>query len=385
MKLPLEGLTVLEFSQYMAGPYAGLRLADLGARVIKIERPIFGDACRSLVTKNMKAGDDSVLFHTVNRNKESFQANLKDPDDVEVIKRLLPQVDVITHNFRPGIMERLGLDFDTVSQINPQLIYAQISGYGDSGPWKRKPGQDLLAQSMSGLTWLSGNKDDDPIPFGAAVADMVCGSNMVQAILAALLRRRKTGQGAKVDVSLMESILDFQFEGLTAYLNDDSNPSNELPTRSETASAHAYLGAPYGIYPTQNGYIALAMGSIETLSNLLGLNELADYSSNNRYYLDRDSAKSIIAKHLATQTTEHWIAKLEAGEYWCSDVLTYNQLVETDGYKSLEMEMTITRQDEISLVTTRCPIRLNGNKIYHPKAAPILGDHTTNIKQEFNL
>jgi crotonobetainyl-CoA:carnitine CoA-transferase CaiB-like acyl-CoA transferase len=385
MKLPLKGFTVLEFSQYMAGPYAGLRLADLGARVIKIERPVYGDACRQLVTKNMKAGDDSVLFHTVNRNKESFQANLKDPNDIELIKKLLPQVDVITHNFRPGIMQRLGLDYETVRVINPKLIYAEVSGYGDKGPWKSKPGQDLLAQSMSGLTWLSGNGSDDPIPFGAAVADMVCGSNLAQAIMAALLRRRKTGQGAKVEVSLMESILDFQFEGLTAYLNADSNPHSTLPKRSDVANAHAYLGAPYGIYATKDSYIAIAMGSIETLSELLELPELLSFADNNRYYVERNAAKTLIAEHLITQTTDHWLRKLEAQEYWCSNVLTYNQLVETEGYKALEMEMTITRNEDISLLTTRCPIRLNGNKIYHPNAAPILGQDTASISKEFSL
>ena len=168
MTLPLQGLTVIEFSQYMAGPYAGLRLADLGARVIKIERPGTGDACRQLATKNLFVDGDSLVFHSINRNKESYTANLKDPMDLERVKGLLRTADVMTHNFRPGVMEKIGLDYDSVRGLNPRLIYGEVTGYGRSGPWKDKPGQDLLAQSMSGLTFLTGDADDPPITFGLA-------------------------------------------------------------------------------------------------------------------------------------------------------------------------------------------------------------------------
>ncbi|RKF17935.1 CoA transferase [Alginatibacterium sediminis] len=381
MKLPLKGLTVLEFSQYMAGPYAGLRLADLGARVIKIERPKYGDACRQLVTKNMKAGGDSVLFHTVNRNKESFQANLKDPQDLALVKKLILQADVITHNFRPGIMDRLGLDYETVKTLNPKLIYAEVSGYGTQGPWRDKPGQDLLAQAMSGLTWLSGNSGDDPIPFGAAVADMVCGSNLAQAILACLIRKRKTGKGAKIEVNLITSILDFQFEGLTAYIN---NPELK-PRRSSIANAHAYLGAPYGIYSTQNGYLAIAMGSLSTLARLIDCNALADFDQDNLYFSKRDEAKALIAEVIAKNTSQHWLDILEPAGYWCSDVYDYHSLTQSSGYKALDMEMTITRGEDVNLRTTRCPIRLNAERIFSERAAPVLGSANVHITKEFGL
>ncbi|MCF7352969.1 CaiB/BaiF CoA-transferase family protein [Vibrio sp. CK2-1] len=381
MKLPLEGITILEFSQYMAGPYAGLRLADLGARVIKVERPKYGDACRQLVTKNMKAGDDSVLFHTANRNKESFQANLKDPADVEIVKKLIGKVDVITHNFRPGIMERLGLDFDSVKNLNPKLIYAEISGYGTEGPWRNKPGQDLLAQALSGLTWLTGNKEQNPIPFGAAVADMVCGSNLVQAILAALVRRNRKDIGAKIEISLIESILDFQFEGLTAYLNKP-----ELkPQRSHIANAHTYLGAPYGIYGTQDWYIALAMGSMAELSQLLDCPQLSQYTTDNRYFTERDEAKAVIAEVLKTKTTAEWLSILEPAGYWCSDIYDYKKLMASKGYQALQMEQQVVRGEEIKLITTRCPIRINGQRLTSDKAAPVLGSGNARIGKEFGL
>ena len=140
MDLPLQGLVVLEFSQYLSGPSAGLRLADLGARVIKIERPKTGDAGRKLVIKNLLVDDSSLLFHTVNRNKESFTADLKDANDMELVKKLITKADVLIHNFRPGVMQKTGLDYASVKEINPRLIYAEITGYGKKGPWKNKPG-----------------------------------------------------------------------------------------------------------------------------------------------------------------------------------------------------------------------------------------------------
>src|SRR5712672_2071519 len=155
--LPLEGLVVLEFSQYLSGPSAGLRLADLGARVIKIERPGKGDAGRKLPVKNLWVDSNSLLFHTINRNKESFTADLKNTNELEIIKKLITKADVLIHNFRPGVMQNTGLDYESVRSINPKLIYAEVSGYGKEGPWKNKPGQDLLLQSMSGLVYTTGN------------------------------------------------------------------------------------------------------------------------------------------------------------------------------------------------------------------------------------
>ena len=195
MTLPLDGLFVLEFSQYLAGPYAGLRLADLGARVVKVERPGLGDGCRQLAIKGLFADGDSLTFHAINRNKESCTANLKDPVDLERIRHLIAKADVMTHNFRPGVMEAIGLDYEAVREINPGIIFATVTGYGKKGPWSGRPGQDLLAQSLSGLAWLSGDAGQPPVPFGLAMADILSGEHLVQGILAALLQRGKTRTG----------------------------------------------------------------------------------------------------------------------------------------------------------------------------------------------
>ena len=187
MSRPLEGLTGLEFSQFLSGPYAGLRLSDLGARVIKIERPEVGDLCRTLYISDTDLEGDSTLFHAINRNKESFAANLKDPKDLDLVKKLITKADIITQNFRPGVIEKIGLDYESVKKINSKIVYGSISGYGSEGPWKDLPGQDLLAQSRTGLVWLNGNGGEAPTPMGHAAADMLAGHYMVECILLSLI------------------------------------------------------------------------------------------------------------------------------------------------------------------------------------------------------
>lgn len=378
---PLEGLLVLEFSQFMAGPSAGLRLADLGARVIKIERPGSGEGGRQIAIKNLFVDGSSLVFHTANRNKESYAANLKDSEDLDKVKKLIAQADVLTHNFRPGVMEKIGLDYDRVKPLNPRIIYATVTGYGTSGPWATKPGQDLLIQSMSGLAWLSGNQDDGPTPFGLATADMVCGTHLVQGILAALIRRGKTSLGANVEVSLLESLLDFQFEVITTYLND----GRKLPVRARQGNAHAYLRAPYGIYKTADGHLALAMGSLEKLAKVINCSELLNYPNPDSWYTHRNQIMEILWKFLKEKKTEAWLRILEPAGVWCSAVFTYEQLLQHEAYQVLGMDQKLALQNGATIHTLRCPIRLNGHRIYATKPAPRVGADTKRITEEFNL
>ncbi len=378
---PLDGLVVLDFSQFLAGPSAALRLADLGARVIKIERPETGDLCRQLYISNLELDGDSTLFHSINRNKESFAADLKDPEGRELVRGLVARADVIIQNFRPGVIERLGFDYDTVRGYNPRVVYAEVTGYGKEGPWRDKPGQDLLVQSLSGLTWLNGDADRPPTPFGLAVADLFAGAHLVQGILACLVRRGITGKGGRVEGSLLESVLDFQFEVLTTYLNDGGQP----PERSTVNNAHAYLGAPYGIYQTANGYLALAMGSVTRLGELLACPALAAYQDPKSWFSRRDEIKRILVEHLKTQTTEHWLAILEPADIWCADVFTWSRLLEHDAFQALRMVQNVGCRDGSVLRTTRCPIRIDGEIYQCDKGAPRVGQHTAEIIDEFSL
>jgi len=378
---PLEGLLVLEFSQFMAAPTAGLRLADLGARVIKIERPVKGEAGRQIAIRNIFVDGSSLVFHTINRNKDSYAADLKNPQDLEHIKKLIARADIITHNFRPGVMEKIGLDYETVKAINPRMVYGVVTGYGNKGPWALRPGQDLLIQSLSGLAYLSGTRDAGPVPFGLATADMICGAHFVQGLLAGLLKRNKTNSSVLVEVSLLESVLDLQFEVLTTYLND----GGKLPQRgSVKGQGHAYLSAPYGIYKTQDSYLSLAMGNLHHIGNALGVN-LSRYDDKSLWFDHRDEIMHQLAERLANQTTAFWLNKLEQEGIWCAEVLTYKQTLQHEGYLAQGMKQEVTLPDGSKLSTTRCPIRINGEKLYADKAAPRPGQQTESINQQFEL
>src|ERR1700747_1060472 len=266
----------------------------MGARVIKIERPGQGDLGRTLYLSDMDIDGVNTLFHAINPNKESFAADLKDPSDMEKLRRLIARADVMVQNFRPGVIQRLKLDYESVSQSNPRIVYGSISGYGQAGEWRDRPGQDLLAQARSGIMWLSGDEGDPPTPMSLAIADMLAGHNLCEGILACLVRRGMTGCGALVETSLIEALLDFHFEVLTTHLNDGRRP----PRRGTFRNAHAYLAAPYGVYDTANGYLALAMTHLPTLGQLLDLPALQEISEQADGFRRRDEIKQIIAERL---------------------------------------------------------------------------------------
>ena len=376
---PLEGLLVLDFAQFLAGPSAAMRLADLGARVIKVERPGAGDLGRQLYISNLELDGDSTLFHSINRNKQSFAADLKNPDDFAAVRKLVERADVLIQNFRPGVMEKIGMNYEAVKDWNPKLVYAAITGYGKEGPWRDKPGQDLLAQSISGLAWLSGDATQGPVPMGLSVADMFTAAHCVQGILACLVRRGVTGQGGLVEVSLIESVLDLQFEVVTTYLND----GGKLPQRSAVNNGHAYLGAPYGIYQTGDGHLAVAMGSVTRLGELLGCQPLTTYTDSKTWFTRRDEIKAELARHLKTQSTTHWLAILEPADIWCADVLTWPRLMAHEGFRVLNMTQKVSRANGASLETTRCPIRVDGKILTSPLGAPKVGEHNAQVRREF--
>ncbi|MDN3594851.1 CaiB/BaiF CoA transferase family protein [Zunongwangia endophytica] len=376
---PLKGILVLEFCQYLAGPSAGLRLADLGARVIKIENPGKGDLCRILPIKDQWVKNNSLLFHTINRNKESYTANLKSVEELDNIRKLIEEADVIIHNFRPGVMKKLGLDFDQAKECNPELVYAEISGYGKVGPWGKKPGQDLLVQAMSGLMYASGDRDDAPTPFGLAIGDILCGAQVVQAILAALVYKNRKKKAIKIEVSLLESLIDFQFEIFTTYF-----ASGKLPKRSLVNNAHALLGAPYGIYKTKDGYIALAMIPLQDLKEIIQSDLLNEYDQS-MVFSKRDEIKSILVDLIKENSSKFWIEKLLAKGLWATSLKNWKELKNSQSYEFLKLEQEIQISINQSFKTNRCPIRINGEIMWGSVPAPDLGADNEVIKKEFNL
>lgn len=380
--LPLAGLVVLDMSQFLSGPYATLRLQDLGARVIKIERPGAGDLSRSLYLSDTEIGGDSTIFHAINRGKESLAIDLKCGEDLEKLRRLIAKADVLVQNFRPGVIERIGLDYETVKAINPAIVYGSISGYGEEGPWVKRPGQDLLAQARSGVMWLSGDDGDGPVPMGLAVGDMFAGAALAQGLLAGLVKRGMTGQGSHIQTSLLEALVDFQFEVLTTYLND----GKRMPKRSGFRSAHAYLSAPYGVYEARDGYLAIAMTPIAKLRDLMNVAALSPYADDpGSWFTSRDEIKRIIAAAIAERSIAEWQGVFEPADIWCSPVLDWDQLMESEGFSVLDMLQRVEREDDVSILTTSSPIRVNGVRPTLARAAPAVGEHTAAICEEFGL
>ena len=367
---PLAGLTVLDFAQFLAGPAAALRLADLGATVVKVERPKGGDLCRSMAVNDQWVGEDSLLFHTFNRGKRSVAADLKDEGDLEAVRALVDRADVMIHNFRPGVMDRIGLGWEAVRDRNPGLVYGWVTGYGSEGPWRAKPGQDLLVQAMSGLAWLSGDDDDGPVPMGLPVLDMATGANLVQGILAALVRRGVTGRGALVEVDLMSTAVDLQYEPMTAWLNGDG----DAPRRSAVSNANVYGTAPYGIYATADGHLALAMTPLSVLADLLEMPALDGFAQAEAYPR-RDEIKALVAGRLAERATADWLAVLEPADVWCAPVMDWDALRRSEGFAALDPVQTVGDGVE----TTVCPIRIDRRRLVGGAGAPTLGADTDDL------
>ncbi|WP_368185369.1 CaiB/BaiF CoA transferase family protein [Aestuariibius sp. HNIBRBA575] len=372
--LPLSGLRVLDFAQFLAGPVAALRLSDLGAEVIKIERPQGGDLCRSMVVNDQKLDGDSLVFHTFNRGKKSVAADLKQPADLEKIRSLIATADVMIHNFRPGVMDRIGLDYDTVHALNPRLVYGAVSGYGTTGPWRDKPGQDLLVQSLSGIAWLSGNANDGPVPTGFAMLDVATAGNLVQGILACLVRRGITGTGGLVEVDLLSSAIDVTFEQFTCFLNDN----HTQPRRHEIGNANPYQPAPYGLYQASDGWFAFAMTPLTKVAQLLDAPEIGAFTQAEAFSR-LDDIKAIIARICSQKPVQHWLDILEPAGVWCAPVLDWPAFVKTDGFTALDPLQTIRTPSGAEAQTTRCPILLDGQALRNDAPAPTLGADTAAV------
>lgn len=367
---PLQGINVLDFGQFLSAPSATLRLADLGANVLKVERPRTGDICRSLYVSNCVIDGDSSLFHAINRNKKSIELDLKDPSSKASLDRLVRQADVMVVNYRPGVAERLGIGYESVSAIKPSIVYGEITGWGKTGPWKSLPGQDLLAQALSGVCWINGNANQPPTPLGLSVGDLFAGQDLVQGILAGLVRAKRCGRGCHVEVSLIESLLDAQFEVFSTYLND----GHKTPQRSAINNANAYIDAPYGIYRTSDGFIAIAMTPIPLLGEMLDCKDLCSFQDKETWHTKRDEIKSMLARHLATMTTQHWLDILEPSGVWCSDVYDWDTLMGTEAFQDIDMLQTVARDNGTSIETTCCPIVIDGERYKGGRAAPTLGE-----------
>ncbi len=351
----------------------------MGARVIKIENPDKGDLCRHLYLSDTEIAGDSTLFHAINRGKESIALDLKSTDGLATAKKLLTKADVVIQNFRPGVMDRLGLGYDAVSSIKPDIIYGSISGYGGSGDWADLAGQDLLAQARSGIMWLSGNLHQGPVPIGLPIADISAGANLAQGLLGALFRHARTGRGALVETSLLESLLDLQFEFLTTYLNNGNVP----PQRAEKGSAHGYLAAPYGIYETAEGYLALAMTPLGVLADLLELPELVqDVDNPMAAFQKKEQIYRSLQQIFLTRPAAFWEEDLGSQGVWCARVLNWQEMLAAQAPEVLSMLSDDRKEPGKGLEIVETPLRFDRIRRRCALPAPTLNEHGSTILRE---
>jgi crotonobetainyl-CoA:carnitine CoA-transferase CaiB-like acyl-CoA transferase len=371
---PLTGFTVLDLTLAMAGPLSTQRLADLGADVIKIETPAGGDSARSFpIDGVLLDGPTSPSFLALNRGKRSLTLNLKHGQGREILLRLVETADVLVQNFRPGVMERLGLGAETALERNPRLVYVSISGYGSSGPMSQRPGQDLLAQAFTGLMWNAGRDGEPPVPAPVFVADAIASHLATEAALAGLLQASRSGQGTAIDVSLLGGLLDLQSQELVTYM-----ASGRQPQRGAAPYAHTMLDPPYGVYQTLDGYLVLAMADIAELETLLDAPALSTA-------VDRDAIYHALAEPLARRTTEDWMALFAEHDVWAAPVLSYAEML---GHEQVLHERFITRlhhpaAGEVNIVSS--PFVIDGTRSTAERHPPLLGEHTNEILGEIGF
>lgn len=313
---------VMDFSLAMAGPFAAQKLGDMGADVIKIEPTGSGEWHRSRAGGGAWVNHHNASFLAFNRNKRSLAVNLKSEAGREVVYRLAKRADVALLNYRPGVAARLGVDYESLSRINPNIVYCAISGYGETGPYATLAGQDLVLQGMSGALWNGGSRSDPPRPAPFFICDATAAHVAVEAILAALLCRERSGVAQKVDVNLLDSIIDMQAQELSIYLTGGVHP-----VRGTEPVAHTYYEAPIGIYETADGYITISVGPLSVLGEVLGLEHLEKYEGRLHDEAARDELIRIVASRLRERTTSEWLGELRDADYWAGPVYGYDEML----------------------------------------------------------
>ena len=371
----LSEIRILSFAQMAQGPSAVQYLADLGAEVIKVERPGTGGLERTWTALQLYIRGESAFFLGLNRNQRSLTVNLKEEEGRRIIHRLVRGMDVLVENFRPGVMDRLGLGYEALAEINPGLVYASASGYGVDGPYRDRPGQDLLAQAMSGLASMTGTRDNLPIPTGAAIVDIHSSALLVVGILAALMHRQRSGRGQKVEANLLEAAIDLQKEAYFYYLNGGGE---RAVTRSRSGIGAPFYEAPHGIYRTRDGHLAIALNPLEKMGRILGLPELAGIGPREAFDR-RDEIKQRMQQVLERKTTAEWLELMNAEDVWCSAVKGYPQVVEDPQVRHNRVVRTMERVDIGSFQVIAPPIRLSATPPDIGNPPPRLGEHTDEV------
>ena len=371
----LENVRVLSFTHYLQGPSAAQILADLGADVVKVE-PIKGAYERGWSGCNTYKNGVSVFFLLGNRNQRGISIDLKTAEGKEIVHRLIKHYDVVIENFRPGVMEKLGLGYEELRKINPRLIYCSCSGYGSSGPKVSKPGQDLLIQSMSGLAALTGNGQNPPTPIGTAAVDQHGAVLAALGVVSAVYDRERRGKGHRVEASLLGAALDLQLESLAYYMN-----GGRLTERPSTGLSTRLHQSPYGVYRTADGYITLALVPIEQLRKIFSPGCLDGYTRQDQ--MDkRLEFDAIVAEELKKKSTKQWQTIFEHENIWYAPVNEYEQVLQDEQvlYNHAILTMQHPVAGEVKVVGHAN--RYDGKCAELRRLPPELGQHTEEVLRE---
>ena len=377
---PLAGLKVIELAHIMAGPVCGLMLADLGADVIKVEKFPDGDDSRRMVPPTVKG--ESAAFMILNRNKRGAVVNLKSETGKAVLRQMLRTADVVIENFRPGTMERLGLGYEELRQLNPGLIYCEITGFGSTGPYAERAGFDLIAQGMSGIMGLTGEGPGrPPVKAGVPVGDMTAGILAAMGILAAYTHRLKTGRGQRVETSLLEASMVYTAWASAIYFATGVS-------QGPLGSAHP-LSAPYQAFPTADGWINIGAANQANwlrLTEVIGAPELASdprFADNAARLKNLPALVEILTPRFRARPTAEWLTRLEAAGVPAGPVLSIGEMLNDPQVRAREMVVELNHSRVGPVRALGAPVKFSATPARVARAAPVLGEHTREILREY--
>jgi len=371
----LEGIKVLDLTRYLAGPYCSMILADLGAEVIKVERPGMGDGSRQWGPPFIQG--ESAYFLSVNRNKKSMTLNLRSEEGRTILHRMAASCDVVVENFRPGTVQRLGVDYNTLSSINPKLIYCSISGFGQNGPYREKPSYDIVGQAMGGLMSLTGEKDRPPVKIGVAISDIFAGLFAAIGILGAVIARERVGRGQMIDVSILDGVVAILSHQAGNFLASGVNPER-------LGSAHPTI-APYQAFKASDAYFVVAVGNDSLWTRFcqgLGLTEVmtdARFATNPDRVRNRDELTQILAKVFATKSSREWVDLIEAAGVPCGPVLSLIEIFQDPQVLHRRMVEEITHPNAGRIKVVGIPIKMSDTPPSIRAPPPMLGEHSKEV------
>ncbi|MGY9015355.1 MAG: CaiB/BaiF CoA transferase family protein [Rhodospirillales bacterium] len=382
---PLSGIRILDLTRILAGPTCTQYLGDLGADVIKIERPGAGDDTRKWGPPYAKTpeGEDtseSTYYLASNRNKRSVTVDISKPEGQALIKRLLKKCDVLTENFKVGNLAKYNLSYDDLKDEFPGLVYCSITGFGQTGPYAPRPGYDVMAQGMGGLMSLTGPVDGMPYKTGMAVADITTGMNATIAILAALHHKQKTGEGQRCDLALLDSQVAFLTYEAVNYLG-----SGNMPTRR--GNAHSNV-APYQVVPSKDGFFIIAAGNdaqYQRFCELGGSVELGTdprFLTNSDRIVNREELTPLVEEITMSQTSDWWLEGLEKVGVPCGPINTLDKVFENPQIEARDMHIELPHPSAGSVDLLGSPLKLSGTPVNYRHAPPTMGQHTDEVLEE---